>query len=177
MRRTTPRGSRRCRAAASGSSPGRPGRPDTLPEPATWRGTFPARDGRHTGSRRARVTGCSTSSRGLPHAKGRAVLVPVQFAGGLTSNASSSTNEMKHPAEGSQVWTRVRDSWWLVGLLEDLELQPQPCSDPSGRWSRWRRTSIRRGHGVSPWVYRGLSPRGGCGGCPVAVASGHEAAG
>jgi hypothetical protein len=90
---------------------------------------------------------------------------------------ATSTNEMKHPAEGSEVWTRVRDSWWLVGLLEDLELQPQPCSDPSGRWSRWRRTSIRGGHGVSPWVYRGLSPGGGCGGCPVAVASGHEAAG
>jgi hypothetical protein len=137
----------------------------------------PPETGRHTGSRRARVTGRSTSRNGLPHAKGRAVLVPIQFAGGLTSNASSSTNETKHPAEGSQVWTRVRASWWLVGLLEDLELQPQPCSDPSGRWSRWRRTSIRRGHGVSPWVYRGLSPRGGCGGCPVAVASGHEAAG
>jgi hypothetical protein len=90
---------------------------DTLPEPATWRGTFRARDGRRTGSRRARVTGGSTSSRGLPYAKGRAVLVPVQFAGGLTSNASSSTNETKHPAEGSQVWTRVRDSWWLVGCL------------------------------------------------------------
>jgi hypothetical protein len=53
----------------------------------------------------------------LPYAKGRAVLVPVQFAGGLTSNASSSTNETKHPAEGSQVWTRVRDSWWLVSCL------------------------------------------------------------
>ena len=61
------------------------------------------------------------------------MLVPVQFAGGLTSKASSSTNETKHPAEASQVWMRVRDSWWLVGLLEDLELQPQPCSDPSGR--------------------------------------------
>jgi hypothetical protein len=61
------------------------------------------------------------------------MLVPIQFAGGLTPNASSSTNETKHPAEGSQVWMRVRTSWWLVGLLEDLELQPQPCSDPSGR--------------------------------------------
>ena len=40
-----------------------------------------------------------------------------QLAGGRTSNASSSTNETKHPAEGSQVWTRVRDSWWLVGCL------------------------------------------------------------
>jgi len=60
--------------------------------------------------RHARVTGRTTSSRDLPHVKDRAVLVPVQFAGGLTSNASSSTNEMKHPAEGSQVWTRVRDS-------------------------------------------------------------------
>jgi hypothetical protein len=30
------------------------------------------------------------------------VLVPVQFVGGLTSNASPSTNETKHPAEGSQ---------------------------------------------------------------------------
>ena len=69
------------------------------PEPATWRGTLRARDGRHTGSRRARVTGRSTSSRGRPYAKDRAVLVPVQVAGGLTWNASSSTNEMKHPAE------------------------------------------------------------------------------
>jgi hypothetical protein len=35
---------------------------------------------------------------------------------------------MKHSAEGSQVWTRVPDSWRLVDLLEDLELQPQPVA-------------------------------------------------
>ena len=51
--------------------------------------TRPEQTAAGTRSRRARVTGRSTSSRGLPHAKGHAVLLPVEFAGGLTSNASS----------------------------------------------------------------------------------------
>jgi hypothetical protein len=51
-----------------------------------------------TRSRRARVTGRSTSSRGLPHAKGHAVLLPVQFAGGLTSNASTCAGAAGRPA-------------------------------------------------------------------------------
>jgi hypothetical protein len=51
---------------------------------------------------------------------------------------------------------------WLVDLLEELELQPQPGSDPSG--------VVSPEGGVHPWmtwchlwVYRGLSPVGGCG--------------
>src|SRR5215218_565547 len=78
---------------------------------------------------------------------------------------------------GSQVWTRVRDGWRLVGPPAGAARAAAAAgSDPCG--------VVSPEDGVHPWrtwchlwMYRGLSPVGGCGGCSAAVASGHEGVG